>query len=46
MDDFRKLLKALKDVEKETDIRTKILETGIKIIVVESPKANPSVDDQ
>jgi GNAT superfamily N-acetyltransferase len=46
VDEFRKLLKALKNVEKETDIRTKILEAGIKIIVVESPKTNPSVDDQ
>jgi GNAT superfamily N-acetyltransferase len=46
VDEFRKLLRALKNLKKETDIRTKILETGIKITVVESPKTNPSVDDQ
>lgn len=45
VDEFRKLLKALKNVEKETDIRRKILETGIKITVVESPKTNSSEDD-
>lgn len=45
VDEFRKLLKALKNVEKETDIRRKILETGIKITVVESPKTNSSADD-
>ena len=45
VDEFRKLLKALKNVEKETDIRKKILETGIKITIVESPKTNPSLDD-
>jgi len=46
VDEFRKLLKALKNVQKESDIRTKILETGINITVVESRKTNPSVDDQ
>ena len=45
VDEFRKLLKALKNVQKESDISTKILETGIKITVVESPKTNPSLDD-
>jgi GNAT superfamily N-acetyltransferase len=46
VDEFRKLLKALKNVAKETDIRTKILETGIKMTVAETRKANPIVDDQ
>jgi hypothetical protein len=45
VDEFRKLLKALKNVQKETDIRMKILEMGIKVIVVESPKTNPSGDE-
>jgi GNAT superfamily N-acetyltransferase len=42
-EEFRKLLKALKNVQKETEIRTKILEAGIKITVVGE---NPSVDGQ
>jgi GNAT superfamily N-acetyltransferase len=46
VEEFRKLLKALEKVKEEADIRAKILETGIKITVVESPKTNPSLDDQ
>jgi hypothetical protein len=46
VEEFRKLLKAVKNVQKETDIRMKILEMGIKVTVVKSPRTNPSEDDQ
>jgi GNAT superfamily N-acetyltransferase len=46
VDEFRKLLKVLKNVKNESDIRMKILEMGIKVTIVELPRTNPSVDDQ
>ncbi len=46
VDEFRKLLKAVQKMKADDDIRTKILETGISITVTESPRTNPSVDDQ
>jgi hypothetical protein len=37
-DEFIKLVKALQNAKAEADIRTRILEAGIKITIVEAPK--------
>jgi hypothetical protein len=40
VDEFRKLFKALHDVKEEADIRAKIVETGIKLTVIELPESH------
>jgi predicted GNAT family acetyltransferase len=43
--EFRKLLKAVEKVKNEADIRAKILEAGINIMLVESPRKDGLTDD-